>query len=106
MCKKEKEKKERKITMAPSQIMRPMRLEDYCKDNCVSFCEIVGDLITCSGVCAICSAANLNCKDAARTLIATIANPQFVDLPIDISRRILGSLRVSAIDKKDEEDDS
>lgn len=91
--------------MKTSQIMRPMRLEDYCKDNYVSFREIVGDLIACTGVCNLCSAANLNCKDAAKTLIATIANPQFIDLPIDISRRILGSLRVSAIDKKDKEDE-
>lgn len=91
--------------MATSQIMRPMRLKDYCKENLTPLHKVVGDLITCTGVCNLCSAANLNCKDAARTLIATIANPQFIDLPIDISHRILGSLRVSAIDEEDKEDE-
>lgn len=91
--------------MTTSQIMRPMRLEDFCKKEHIPYTELIGDLITCDGVCDLCCALNLECKEAAKTVIAAISNPKFTDLSIDVANRILGSLRLSAIDKTDVEEE-
>lgn len=91
--------------MATSQIMRPMRLEDFCTREHIPYRELIGDLITCNGICDLCCARDLECKEAAKTVIAAISNPKFIDLSVDIANRILGSIRLSAIDKTDVEED-
>ena len=92
--------------MATSQIMRPIRLEDYCMKEHIPYRELIGDLITCNGVCDLCYARDLECREAAKAIIAAISNPKVTDLSIDISRRILGSIRIGAIDRTDTEEDN